>query len=72
MGNLLTTGKNTERAGIRPAAFYENTLVNTEGEIKNWQYRETGNMVHKTNKKQNKNTAQYALDTTMQKQTQIT
>jgi hypothetical protein len=35
VGNLLTTEKNTERAGIRPAAFYENTLVNTEGAIKN-------------------------------------
>ena len=43
--------------------------------IKNGQSRETGNIGHKRNKtKTNKriNTAQYVLDTTMHKQTQIT
>ena len=43
--------------------------------IKNGQSRETGNIGHKRHKtKTNKriNTAQYVLDTTMHKQTQIT
>ena len=39
-------------------------LENTEGTIKNGQSRETD--------KQNKNTTQYVLDSTMHKQTQIT
>ena len=34
---------------------------------RNWQHR-----VHKTKKKQSKNTTQYVLDTTMRKHTQIT
>jgi len=41
-------------------------LENTDGAIKNERSRETDNI------KQNKNTRQYALDTTMRKQTQIT
>jgi hypothetical protein len=39
-------------------------LENTEGAIKNGQSRETGN---KMKEKQNKNTTQYVLDTTMRK-----
>jgi hypothetical protein len=42
---------------------------NTEGTIKNGQSRETGNI---DEEKQSKNTTQYALDTTMHKQSQIT
>ena len=42
------------------------TLDNTEVAIKNDQSRENSN---KTKKKQNKNTTQYVLDTTMRKQT---
>jgi hypothetical protein len=47
------------------------TLENTEGAIKNGHSRETGNIVY-TRQKQNKNTTQYVMDTTMCKQTQIT
>jgi hypothetical protein len=49
-------------------------LENTEGAIKNGQSRETDNIyrVHKTEKKTNKNTTQYVLDTTICKQIQIT
>jgi hypothetical protein len=42
---------------------------NTEGAIKNGQSRDTGNI---DEDKQNKNTTQYVLDTTMRKQTQTT
>jgi len=42
---------------------------NTEGAIKNGQSRETANI--KDEGKQNKNTTQYVLDTTIRKQTQI-
>ena len=42
---------------------------NTEVTIKNGQSRETGNI---DEEKQSKNTTQYALDTTMHKQSQIT
>ena len=46
-------------------------LENTEGAIKNEQSRETGNIVYKRRqKKQNNNTSQYVLDTTILKQTQ--
>ena len=41
-------------------------LENTEGAIKNGQSRETGNI---DEEKQNENTTQYVLDTTMCKQT---
>jgi hypothetical protein len=44
-------------------------LKNTEGEIKNGQSRETGNI---DEERQNKNTTQYVLDTTRCKQTQMT
>jgi hypothetical protein len=44
-------------------------IENTEGTIKNGQSRETGNI---DEEKQSKNTTQYALDTTMHKQSQIT
>ena len=47
---------------------YKKTLENTEGAIKNGQYRETGN---KDEDKQNKNTTQYVMDATLHKQTQI-
>jgi hypothetical protein len=43
-------------------------LENTIGPIKNGQSRETGNIGHT---KQNKNTTQYVLDTTVHKQTQV-
>jgi hypothetical protein len=43
-------------------------LENTEGAIKNGQSRKTCNI---DEEKQNKNTTQYALDTTICKQTQI-
>ena len=43
-------------------------LENTKGAIKNGQSRETGNI---DKEKQNKNTTQYMLDTTICKQTQI-
>ena len=42
---------------------------NTEGAITNGQSREAGNI---DDEKQSKNTTQYALNTTMHKQTQIT
>jgi hypothetical protein len=42
---------------------------NIAGTIKNGQSRETGNI---DEEKQSKNTTQYALDTTMHKQSQIT
>ena len=44
-------------------------LKNTEGEIKNGQSRETGNI---DEERQNKNTTQYVLDTTIGNQTQTT
>jgi len=44
-------------------------LENTEGAIKNGQYRETGNIVYTVRRKINKNTTQYVLDTTIHKQT---
>jgi len=44
-------------------------LENTEGVIKNWQSRETGNAGHKKIKIA---MTQYVLDTTIPKQTQIT
>jgi hypothetical protein len=48
-------------------------LENTEGEFKTGQSRETGNIGYtRRKKKQNKNTTQYVLDTTMRKQTQTT
>jgi len=47
--------------------YYKYTLENTEVAIKNEQSRETGNIYEE---KQNKNTTQYALETTMRKQTQ--
>jgi hypothetical protein len=50
-------------------------LENTEGEIKKRQSRQTGNIRYtrrRKEEKQNKNTTQYALDTTIRKQTQIT
>ena len=43
-------------------------LENTEGAIKNGQSRETT----QDEEKQNKNTTQYVLDTTIRKETQIT
>ena len=43
-------------------------LENTEGAIKNGQSRETT----QDEEKQNKNTIQYVLDTTIRKETQIT
>ena len=42
---------------------------NTEGALKHGQSRDTGNI---DEDKQNKNTTQYVLDTTMRKQTQTT
>ena len=50
------------------------TSENTEGEIRNGQSRETGNIGYTRRKKQkNKNTTtQYVLDTTIRKQTQTT
>ena len=50
-------------------------LENTESEIKKRQSRQTGNIRYTRRRKeetQNKNTTQYALDTTIRKQTQIT
>ena len=47
------------------------TLENTKGAIQIWQVRETGK-TKKNKTKQNKNTTQSVLDTTMRKQTQIT
>jgi len=47
--------------------YLQQTLENTEVAIKNEQSRETGNIYEE---KQNKNTTQYALETTMRKQTQ--
>ena len=47
-------------------------LENTESEIKKRQSRQTGNIRRRKEEKQNKNTTQYALDTTIRKQTQIT
>jgi hypothetical protein len=50
-------------------------LENTESEIKKRQSRQTGNIRYirrRKEEKQNKNTTQYALDTTIRKQTQIT
>ena len=50
-------------------------LENTESEIKKRQSRQTGNIRYIRRRKeetQNKNTTQYALDTTIRKQTQIT
>jgi hypothetical protein len=44
-------------------------LENIEGAIKNGQSRETGNI---NEEKQNKNTTQYVLGSTIRKQTQIT
>jgi hypothetical protein len=46
-------------------------LENTEGEIKNGQSMETGN-IGQDEEKQNKNTTQYMLVTTIRKQIQIT
>jgi hypothetical protein len=43
-------------------------LENTEGTIKNGEYRETGNIDEEN---QNKSTTQYVLDTTICKKTQI-
>jgi hypothetical protein len=40
-------------------------LENTEGAFNNWQAKDTGNI---DEEKQNKNTTQYVLDTTMCKQ----
>ena len=55
---------------------WKKTLEKTEGEIKNAQSRETGNIGyqrHKNKDKQtNKNATQYVLDTTIRKQIQIT
>ena len=48
------------------------TLENTEWTIINGQSRETGNMGTQDEEKQNKNTTQYVLDTTICKQTKIT
>jgi len=48
------------------------TLKNTEVAIKNGQSRETCNMGTQDEEKQNKNTTQYVLDTTIHKQTQVT
>ena len=46
---------------------------NTEGAMKNRQSRETDDIGYTLNEeKQNKNTTQYVLDTTLRKQTQIT
>ena len=50
---------------------YKETLENIEGAIKNGKSRETGNIGSKDKEKQNKNTTQYVLDTTIRKQTQI-
>ena len=47
----------------------EKKKENTEGAIKNGQSRDTGNI---DEDKQNKNTTQYVLDTTIRKQTQTT
>ena len=49
------------------------TSENTEGEIRNGQSRETGNIGYtRRKKKQQKTTTQYVLDTTIRKQTQTT
>ena len=52
-------------------------LENSEGAIKNGQSRETGNIGYtrqgtQDEDKQNNNTTQYLLDTTIRKQAQIT
>ena len=47
------------------------TLENTKGAIKNGQFRETDNIEY-TRRRQQINTTQYVLDTTVRKQTQIT
>jgi len=49
-------------------------LENTEGAIKNGQSRETGNIgyTRRRQTKQKHNTTQPVLDTTIQKQTEIT
>jgi len=50
-----------------------NTLENSEGAIKIGQSRETGNIGFTGRRKiKDKNTAQYVLDITLRKQTQIT
>ena len=48
------------------------TLENTEGTIKDGQYRETGNTGYTRQRQINKTTTQYVLDTTIREQTQIT
>ena len=50
------------------------TLGKIEGAIKNGQSRETGNIRYTRRRQTNwkNNTAQYALDTSIRKQTQIT
>ena len=49
------------------------TSENTEGEIRNGQSRETGNIGYtRRKKKTQKTTTQYVLDTTIRKQIQIT
>ena len=49
------------------------TSENTEGEIRNGQSRETGNIGYtRRGKNTKKPTTQYALDTTIRKQTQTT
>ena len=54
--------------------FYAFTyaLENAEGEIKNGQSRETGNIGYNIRTQTKQNTTQYVLDTTMRTQTQIT
>jgi hypothetical protein len=50
----------------------QKTLENSEGVIKNEQFRETGNKGYTRRRQTKQNTTQYVLDTTMRKQTQIT
>ena len=47
-------------------------VIECRGAIKSTQSRETGNWATQKKEKQNKNTSQYVLDTTIRKQTQIT
>ena len=47
-------------------------LENTKGAIKNVQFREPGNIWCMRQRQAKQNTAQYVLDTTIFKQTQIT